>query len=79
MQTLYSYTSEIYETMIRGKGLGICSLSGRLATMILGMLGIADMNSFNGNGLYLLFMLLALISGYGAYTMPYCTNNRMIS
>lgn len=64
--------------MIRGKALGICSMSGRIASMFLGILGVAAMNSFDGNGLYILFMVLSLVSGYGAYTMPYCTNNRMI-
>jgi len=46
--------------------------------MFLGVVGVPAMNYFDGNGLYLIFMGLAIFSGYGSYTMPYCTNNRSI-
>lgn len=65
--------------MIRGKALGICSMSGRIATTLLGMVGVYAMKWADGNGLYILFILLSAISGYGAYTMPYCTGNRPIT
>lgn len=65
--------------MIRGKALGICSMSGRVATALLGMVGVYAMQWFGGNGLYVIFIVLSGISGYGAYTMPYCTGNRPIS
>lgn len=64
--------------MIRGKALGICSMSGRIATTFLGIVGVYAMKWFDGNGLYLIFVLLCALSGYGAYTMPFCTGNRPI-
>jgi len=65
--------------MIRGKALGICSMSGRIATTLLGIVGVYAMKWADGNGLYLIFITLSAISGYGAYTMPYCTGNRPIT
>ena len=76
---LYPYTAEIYETMIRGKAMGITSACGRIAIMLMGFIGVYAMNWFGGNGLYLIFILLSGIAGYGGYTMPYCTGNRPIS
>ena len=64
--------------MIRGKALGICSMVGRIATTFLGIVGISALSWFGGYGLYLIMIILGLISGYGAYTMPYCTGNRAI-
>ena len=79
MKILYPYTAEIYETMIRGKALGICSMSGRIATALLGFVGVYAMHWCGGNGLYLIFVVLSGLSGYGAATMPFCTGNRAIS
>ena len=76
---LYPYTAEIYETMIRGKAMGIMSACGRVGIMLMGFIGVYAMNWFGGNGLYLIFILLSLMAGYGGYTMPYCTVNRPIS
>jgi hypothetical protein len=64
--------------MIRGKALGICSLSGRIATTFLGVVGVYAIKWFDGNGLYLIFIFLSLVSGYASYTMPYCTGNKPI-
>lgn len=65
--------------MIRGKALGICSMSGRIATTLLGVVGIYAIKWFGGYGLYIIFIILSAISGYGAFTMPYCTSgNRPI-
>ena len=76
---LYPYTAEIYETMIRGKALGIASACGRLSVMVMGFLGVYAMNWCEGYGLYIIFVVLSGIAGYGGYTMPYCTGNRPIS
>lgn len=73
MQVLYPYTAEIYETMLRGKALGICSLAGRLATVVLGMTGVSALQWFGGDGLYWLFVVLGGLAAVGAYNMPYCT------
>jgi MFS transporter, putative metabolite:H+ symporter len=75
---LYPYTAEIFETMIRGKALGICSAAGRIATMLIGVVGVYAMHWFGGNGLYFLFLLLSGAASVGAYTMPFCTGNRPI-
>ena len=65
--------------MIRGKALGICSLSGRIATTLLGIVGVYAIRWWDGNGLYIIFIVMCAISGYGAFTMPYCTSgNRPI-
>jgi hypothetical protein len=64
--------------MIRGKALGICSMSGRIATTFLGIVGVSALSWMGGYGLYFIFLVLSVISGYGAYTMPYCTGNRPI-
>lgn len=53
-------------------------MSGRIATTFLGIVGVSALNWFGGYGLYVIFITLCLISGYGAYTMPYCTGNRPI-
>jgi len=53
-------------------------MSGRIATTFLGIVGVYAMKWFDGNGLYLIFVLLCALSGYGAYTMPFCTGNRPI-
>lgn len=79
IKILYPYTAEIYETMIRGKAMGICSVSGRIGATLLGFTGMYAMKWFGGNGLYVLFILLSGTSGYGAYTMPFCTGNRSIT
>jgi len=65
--------------MIRGKALGICSFSGRIGATLLGLAGMYAMKWFGGKGLYVLFIILTGSSGYGAYTMPFCTINKSIS
>ncbi len=54
-------------------------MSGRIATALLGVIGMYAMQWFGGNGLYILFLILSGISGYGAFTMPFCTGNRPIA
>ena len=76
---LYPYTAEIYETMLRGKALGIFSACGRVSTMFVGVVGVYAMEWFNGNGLYVIFVVLSAVAGVGAKTMPYCTSGRSIS
>jgi hypothetical protein len=65
--------------MIRGKALGICSFFGRLGSTLMGLTGIYAVKWFGGNGLYIIFLVLSAFSGYGSYTMPFCTANRSIS
>jgi hypothetical protein len=54
-------------------------MSGRIATTFLGVVGVSALDWFSGNGLYIIFLLLCTLSGYGAYTMPFCTGNRPIN
>ena len=64
--------------MIRGKALGIASACGRISIMLMGFVGIYAIDWWGGNGLYIIFILLSAVAGYGGYTMPYCTGNRPI-
>jgi hypothetical protein len=64
--------------MIRGKALGICSMTGRIATTFLGVVGVSALSWLNGYGLYLIILVMSAVSGYGAFTMPFCTGNRAI-
>ena len=65
--------------MLRGMGLSVCSVSGKIAATLMGVIGIYSLKWFGGNGLYFIFMLLSGFSSYTAFTMPYCTNNRDIT
>lgn len=65
--------------MLRGKALGICSTVGRIATALLGIVGVYALHACGGNGLYIIFVVLSGLSSYGALTMPFCTANRSIS
>ena len=53
-------------------------MAGRIATTLLGFVGVYAMKWADGYGLYIIFIILATLSGYGAYTMPYCTGNKAI-
>ena len=76
---LNPYSAEVYETMIRGKALGVLSTFGRMATMLLGVVGVYAIDWWGGNGLYLLFFGVSAVASYSAWSMPYCTANRPIS
>lgn len=39
--------------------MGLVSMTGRIATVILGVAGIAALHSFNGYGLYIIFIVLS--------------------
>jgi hypothetical protein len=58
--------------------MGIFSLSGRIATTTLGFLGVNALNWFNGNGLYVLFLVLGCVSSALIHRMPYCTLGRAL-
>ena len=75
---LYPYSAEIYETMLRSTAMGIFSLCGRLATTLLGMIGISALEWFNGMGLYYIFIFLSLGTALLIYQMPYCTLGRKL-
>jgi hypothetical protein len=70
------YSAEIYSTLVRGKAMGMFSLAGRIATTILGFLGVAALYWMNGNGLYLIFFVLCMLSSALIFRMPYCTLGR---
>lgn len=58
--------------------MGVFSLAGRIATTTLGFLGVSALYWFDGNGLYLIFMFLSLISTFLVFKMPYCTLGRAL-
>lgn len=74
--TLYPYSAEIYATLIRGRAMGVFSLAGRIATALLGFLGVNALYWMDGNGLYFIFMCLCLFSAFSVTRMPYCTLGR---
>ena len=78
IQALYPYTTEIYETKYRAKAMAVGSLSGRFGVILLGMIGVHAINWFNGNGLYILFVVASGLCSIAAATMPYCTLNKLI-
>lgn len=75
-KTLYPYSAEIYTTLIRGKAMGVFSVAGRIATTTLGFAGVSALYWFNGNGLYLLFLVFSVLSSVLIFKMPYCTLGR---
>jgi hypothetical protein len=74
--TLYPYSAEIYATLVRGRAMGVFSLAGRIATALLGFLGVNALYWMDGNGLYFIFMCLCLFSSIFVTKMPYCTLGR---
>ena len=56
--------------------MGVLSLSGRIATAMIGIIGISSLDWFGGNGLYLIIMISTLINSWGIKQMPYCTLGR---
>ncbi len=56
--------------------MGVCAVVGRLGSVCLGVVGLNALYWFNGNGLYMIFALLATISAVAVYKMPYCTLGR---
>lgn len=56
--------------------MGFFSVCGRLATTILGMTGASALLWLNGQGLYIIFLILSLSSGISVSKMPYCTLGR---
>ena len=73
---VYPYTSEIYETLLRGKAMGVMSAFGRIGTMALGIAGVSALYWFDGNGLYILFLILSSLSALMIYKMPFDTLGR---
>lgn len=58
--------------------MGVCAVFGRLGSVCFGFVGINAMYWLDGNGLYLIFVLLGLISSIAMFRMPYCTLGRAI-
>ena len=78
-QTLYPYTTEIYETNYRAKAMGVLSVAGRLGVIFMGMIGVHAIGWLGGNGLYVLFIGFCAVSSLAAAKMPYCTLNKLIN
>ena len=68
---------EIESLVMKRKSKGIFLASGRVGTILLGFLGINALYWVNGNGLYIIFTLLSLISGYMIVKLPFDNLNRM--
>lgn len=58
--------------------MGIFSVCGRVATTILGMIGISALDWLNGKGLYFIFVLISFLAAGLVYRMPYCTLGRRL-
>lgn len=56
--------------------MGVFSLAGRIATTALGFVGVSALYWMDGNGLYLLFLALSVLSSFLVFQMPYCTLGR---
>jgi hypothetical protein len=56
--------------------MGIFSLAGRIATTLLGFVGVNAIYWLDGNGLYFLFFIASAISSFVIHKMPYCTLGR---
>lgn len=58
--------------------MGFFSVCGRLATTILGMTGASALLWWNGQGLYIIFLILSFSSAICVTKMPYCTLGRAL-
>jgi hypothetical protein len=56
--------------------MGLFSLIGRIATTVLGFVGVMALYWLDGKGLYVIFLILSLASSLFMYKMPYCTLGR---
>jgi hypothetical protein len=76
MKTIIPYTIEIYSTLIRSKGMGVCAVIGRFGSVCIGFVGLNALYWLNGSGLYFIFASIGLVSALAIYKMPYCTLGR---
>ena len=76
IQTIIPYTIEIYSTLIRSKGMGVCAVVGRFGSVCLGFVGLNALYWFDGNGLYFIFIGMGIVSAFAIYKMPFCTVGR---
>ncbi len=70
------YTIELYSTLIRSKGVGLCSIVGRISTLLIGFVGLNSLEWLDGNGFYMIITVLAFISFLAVTLMPYDTLGR---
>ena len=56
--------------------MGIFSLIGRIATTLLGFVGVMALDWIDGKGLYIILFFLSFFSSIFMYKMPYCTLGR---
>lgn len=64
------YTSELYETLLRSKALTTCSILGKISIIVVGLVGTKALNWLDGNGFYLIFLVLSATAAYSAWTIP---------
>jgi hypothetical protein len=56
--------------------MGIFSLIGRIATTVLGFVGVMALDWIDGKGLYIILLFLSFFSCIFMSKMPYCTLGR---
>jgi hypothetical protein len=56
--------------------MGVCAVIGRFGSVCIGFVGLNALYWWNGNGLYLIFAGMGIISAFAVYKMPYCTLGR---
>ena len=64
--------------MLRGTAMGYTSVIGRFGSIMIGMIGLSSLEWLDGNGLYLIFVSLSLISALFMFKMPYDTLGRAL-
>ena len=62
---------------MRRRSKGIFLAAGRVGTVLLGLIGLYALDCLNGDGLYLIFAFLSLISGYLIVKLPFDNLNRL--
>ncbi len=62
---------------MRRRSKGIFLAAGRVGTILLGLIGLYAYNCLNGDGLYLIFAFLSVISGYLIFNLPFDNLNRI--
>ena len=75
---LYPYSAELYDTTIRSTAMGTFSICGRIATIIMGIIGISALDWAGGLGLYIIFIMMCLCTSVLLYRLPYDTLGRKL-
>jgi len=64
------YTAESYETLLRGKAVGVCGVVAMFSVVMVGIVGLPATKWLNGTGLYLIFSILSLAAFIAVKTIP---------